>query len=128
MAGMRAIALCVAGALLSSLLRPMKPEMALVTALATGALAISLCIEPLGEAVTALEGLSGKAGLSAASTQLILRAVGISLVADFAAQLCRDAGESALSGRVELAGRVALLALSTPLLTDLVRSLEAMLP
>ena len=38
------------------------------------------------------------------------------------------AGEGALAGRVELAGRATMLALALPLLTDLVTRLSAMMP
>ena len=47
-------------------------------------------------------------------------ATGVSLVAEFAAHLCEDAGEKALAGRVELAVRVTLFAMAAPLLTEVV--------
>ena len=51
---------------------------------------------------------------------LILRATGVSLIAEFATHLCEDAGEKALASRVELAVRVTLFAMAAPLLTELV--------
>lgn len=59
---------------------------------------------------------------------VMIRAVGVAIVAEFGAQLCRDAGEGALAGRVEMAGRVTMLTLALPLLTDLVTRLSAMMP
>ena len=120
--------LCVAGAMLCSVRRPLRPEMALVTALAAGVFALMFCLTPLRETVEALQDLSGQAGLSSASSQLLFRALGISLLCDFGAQLCRDAGESALSGRVELAGRVTLLSMAAPMLLNITRQLAALLP
>ena len=47
-------------------------------------------------------------------------AAGVAVLSELGAQLCADAGETALAGRVTLAARVAMLALCAPLLTELV--------
>ena len=71
--------------------------------------------------------LSGRAGLDADGSTILIRATGIALIAQFGAQLCRDAEESALAGRVELAGRVTLLGMTAPLLTGLLQKIEGIL-
>ena len=37
-------------------------------------------------------------------------------IAEFGSQICRDAGQEALAGTVELAGRVVILLLAVPIL------------
>ena len=59
--------------------------------------------------------------MDAATGKLLLRTVGIALIAEFAAQLCRDSGESAMAGRISLAARVSILASALPMLTKLLR-------
>ena len=49
----------------------------------------------------------------------LLKVGGISLLTDFAAQTCRDAGEDGLALKVELAGRVMLIALALPVMEAL---------
>ena len=56
-----------------------------------------------------------------------LRGVGIAVTAELGAQLCTDAGESAMAGRITLAGRVAMLSLCLPMLTELARVAEELL-
>ena len=59
-----------------------------------------------------------------------MRAEGKSLraiAAELGAQLCADAGEAALAGRIELASRVATLGLCLPLAADIARSLGLLL-
>ena len=128
MAAVQVAALCVAGALLCAALRAQKPEMAMVCALATGLAALMGCLDGLSGAVQAVRTLSGRSGLPEDSTQVLIRATGVALLSDFAAQLCRDAGESALAGRVELTGRVTLLTLAAPLLIGLTAQLTSLLP
>ncbi len=50
---------------------------------------------------------------------VLLRCLGIALAVEFSADICRDAGEASTAGRLELAGKIAILILSLPLLKEL---------
>ena len=52
-----------------------------------------------------------------------VRGAAIAILSDLGAQLCRDAGETALAGRVTLIARVSILALCAPLLSALLKLL-----
>ena len=58
----------------------------------------------------------------------MLRIVGITYLAEFAADLCRDAGFSAVAGQVELAGKLTIMAVSLPVIIGLLEALEGFLP
>jgi len=47
---------------------------------------------------------------------ILLRALGIGLVCDTTADICRDAGETAIAGKVELLAKVQILVICLPLL------------
>lgn len=125
---LRAVLLCVAAALVCALMRIQKPEFRMAVAVSAGLAAAALSMGGISEAVGALKSLSSEAGVDGGTASLLLRATGIALIAEFAAQLCRDAEESALAGRVELAGRAALLSMAVPLLTGLTGRLMNLLP
>lgn len=127
MTAMRAVFLCVAGALVCALIRQQKPEMRTAAAIAVGLCALGLSLDGLGAGVEMLRMLSGRAGMSGEHSLLLIRATGIALIAQFASQLCRDAEENALAGRVELAGRTALMGMTLPLLTELLQRIEGIL-
>ena len=86
-----------------------------VSMLAGAALLLTLAT-PLREAADTLRALADGAHLPQGNTALILRMLGVSVAAEFAAQTCRDAQEESLALRVELAARVLLLSLAAPLL------------
>ena len=111
--------ICVAGALICAVLKEQRPEISLGVALATGVAAIGVCLPELTGAISALSNLAENAGVNEESVKIMLRATGISIIAEFAAQICQDAGESALSGRIQLGARLALLAMAVPLITDI---------
>ena len=110
--------ICIAGALVCAVLRQMRPELATVTAIAVGIAAILVCLEDIRQAAGAMEALSQAAGIGAESTAVLIKACGIALIAEFAVQVCVDAGESALAGRIKLALRLALIVMALPLLSD----------
>ena len=61
-------------------------------------------------------------GMSGAYFTVAFKALGICVVTGFIADLCRDAGQSALASRAELAGRCAVFILSLPLLNSLLET------
>lgn len=124
----RAALLAAAGALVCALLRGQRPEFRMVVATATGLIVLLWAMEGISTGMDVARGVAEQAGLQGETVSTLLRATGIALVAEFGAQLCRDADESALAGRVELAGRAALLGLSAPLLASLTERLSALLP
>lgn len=100
--------------------------MAMLVALAAGLLLFAAAAGRLSEIVSALQSLADRAGLSDGALPQLLRIVGVAAVAEIAGSLCRDAGEGALAQKIELGGKLAVLAMAMPLalaLTELVLGL-----
>ena len=51
----------------------------------------------------------------------LLKAVGIGMVSQFTAELCRDAGEPVLAGRVEFFAKIEIILLSMPLVRQILQ-------
>lgn len=118
MDAVRIALMLLAAALACATMRVHRPDLAVGVALAAGAAALVLVLPGLRTAADTLARFAQASGLEDGAA-LILRATGISLIAEFAARLCEDAGEKALAGRVELVVRVALFAMAAPLLVEL---------
>ena len=128
MAVVRAVLLAVAGALVCALIRVQRPEFRMAVSIAAGLVILVGSMDEISVGLEAIRSLTGQSGLEADTAGMLIRATGIALIAEFGAQLCRDADESALAGRVELAGRAALLGLAAPLIAGLTGRLTALLP
>ena len=57
----------------------------------------------------------------------LLKMIGITYVAEFAAGMCRDAGYGSLGSQIEIFGKLSILALSMPILLALFGTLEQFL-
>ena len=117
---LRITALCVAVAMICAALRTQRPELATAVSLAGGLAALAMAWADLNGAqewVSAFRRLLGADGDVAA---VVLKGAGIAVVSELGGQLCVDAGERALAGRIALASRVATLSLCAPLLSKII--------
>ncbi|MBT9258392.1 MAG: hypothetical protein KM310_01345 [Clostridiales bacterium] len=98
------------------LFRPVRPELATLLALAAGALILLSLLPTLLLLVGALRDLMARTQVDFSYVAMVVKVVGIAYLAQFAADVARDAGETALAGKIELGGRVAILAAALPAL------------
>lgn len=116
------IVLCIITALLALSLRGQRPEFAMLLSLGCG---VFVLLNLLGQMKGILSGLERvMAGLSGQSdlTGIILKALGICIVAELGSQCCQDAGEAAIAAKVELAAKTALVLMCMPVFTQLLET------
>ena len=113
------IVLCIAVSLLALSLRQQRPEYAMLLSLACGLFVLFFLVGKMGDIFSQLQdlmtGLSGQSEL----TEIVLKALGICIVAELGSQCCRDAGETAIATKVELAAKAALVLMSIPIFQTL---------
>lgn len=109
------IGLLLSAAVLSTLLRSQRPELAVGLGLVAGVLVVGVLLGQVSSLIGVLRRMLTLGGLSDSYLSVVLRAAGVCLLTQLTADTCRDAGESALAGKAELAGRVLMLLLAVPL-------------
>ena len=99
-------------------------EYALLAACAVCVVILLSVFAELGPVVAELRSMTEPDGTEQDCLTAVLKAVGIAIIAQLCAGVCRDAGESAMGSAVELAGRAAILTVALPLLAQLFGYLE----
>ena len=127
MAAVRIVVLLVAASFVCVALRANRPEMAVAVSVAAGVAALLLSLEDIRTAAGLVGDLAARAEFAPEGLSLLLRAAGLSLLAEFGAAICRDSGEVALAVRIEVAARLALVALAAPLLLEVVQRVLSLL-
>ena len=89
-----------------------------------GTLITGCAVTAMMPVLSEIDALLSAGGLSPEQTACITKAVGICCVTQLAADLCRDAGESAMASGILLTGKVTLLLLAIPLFSPLKQMLE----
>ena len=105
-------------AVVSLILRQIRSDLLPLVRVGGTVVILSLILSPLSDAMGELSELLG-GGAVEPYAEVMLRALGISLVCKIASDVCRDAGESAIGSSVELAGKLTILLLCVPLIREL---------
>jgi stage III sporulation protein AD len=75
-----------------------------------------------------LERLALNAKVNLVYVETILKIIGIAYIAEFAVQVTKDAGQGAVASKIELAGKVIILAMAIPILTVLIETIINLIP
>lgn len=117
----------IVASLVLLLLRKERPELALGATLAAGLLLFSVILPKLSSVIQVFGGMASESGMEPLYFGIILKVLAISYVADFAAAICRDAGEELMATRVEMAGRVLILVSSLPIVQEVLNVVKSLL-
>ena len=123
----RFAAAAVLSAAVCLLLRRSNPELQIPLAAAACAFICFGTLRLLSPVRELLERAAALSGLSTAWFLPLAKCVVIGIVSKGAADLCRDGGQSAVAGAVELGGAAAALLSALPLLASLLDFLERLL-
>ena len=109
-------------------MRQSKAEFAALISLALGIFIFSLMFSQVSSLANEVMSFSSRYGINGVYITTAFKVVGISYLAGFAADICRDSGESALASKVEFAGKVLIIGVSVRILFGLVDTLISVLP
>jgi stage III sporulation protein AD len=113
--------LAVTAAVLSVLLRQYRPEFSVLVGLGAGVIILLFVIVKAQPAFQELTSLFDRARVSSSYAGILLKALGICFVTQLACDACNDAGETAISSKIELAGKFAVLLVALPLFEQIAK-------
>ena len=101
------------------IIKQYRPEFAIYISLVAGAIIFYLGLEKLGGIIDLLKTISNKAGVSSKFLTLLLKITGIAFLAEFAINICKDAGEGAIASKVEIGSKIVIISMSIPIISNL---------
>ena len=108
--------LCLLAVLLYALMRQLRPEFAPLVALAGVGVILVQLIGVLLNVSSTVENLISLAGLEKENVEMLIKALAVCVITQFAADVCYDNSFSSAAAAVELAGRVGAIALAMPMI------------
>lgn len=108
-------------------IKPQRPELALQISLVFAILIFLFMLDKISGVIKVLEELSGRANLNKFYMATILKIIGVAYIAEFGAQVCRDAGEGAIASKVEFAAKIIIMVLAVPIIVAILDSLLKLL-
>lgn len=110
------------------LMKQYKPDFAIYVSLIAGAIILFMVLDKLAGIVTILSNLSQKASMNSEFLVILLKITGIAFLTEFAVSICKDSGETAIASKIDLGGKVLIIAISIPIISALLEMVIKLLP
>ena len=117
------ISIGVIGTFLSMTVRAYKAELGVLTALTTAFLLLFYTVPALNDVINGIKDLSENALVDGLYVKAIVKIIGIAYITQFSSELAKDANESLLSKKLELVGKISIIALMMPVISGLISAI-----
>ncbi len=117
----------IATALLSIPLQKEKKEYSVLLGMAACTVLFAFLITKIQLVLEFVQKLESMTSVDSYYIGLVIKMIGITYVAEFTANICRDAGCTALAGQIELFAKVSVLVVSLPVLLAFLEMIGSML-
>jgi stage III sporulation protein AD len=115
-------------AFLALVLKEQKANFAFLVTLMVGAGIFLFLIDKIGQVLTMLQRLAINANVNMVYVETLLKIIGIAYIAEFGAQITRDAGQGAIASKIELGGKILILVMAIPILTVIIETVLTLIP
>ncbi|WP_174269867.1 stage III sporulation protein AD [Bacillus methanolicus] len=113
---------------LALIVKEQKPNFAFLLIVFVGCTIFLFLVDKINEIIHMIEKIAVNANVNLIYVETILKIIGIAYIAEFAAQISKDAGQGAIASKIELAGKILILAMAIPILTVLIETIIQMVP
>ncbi|WP_152597370.1 stage III sporulation protein AD [Neobacillus niacini] len=113
---------------LALIIKEQKPNFAFLLIVFVGCSIFLYLVDKIYEIIHMLEKLAVNANVNLVYVETILKIIGIAYIAEFASQITKDAGQGAVASKIELAGKVLILAMAIPILTVMIETIIKLIP
>lgn len=114
--------------LLILIIKQQRPEIAVQLSLALATIIFFIVLNKINVVLNLFRDMAAKANISSLYLNTILKIIGIAYIAEFGAQVCRDAGEGAAAGKIEFAGKVLVMVMAIPIIALVLDTIVRLIP
>ena len=104
-----------------------KPEYSVYLTMAAGLFILAFAVGKFSYLYESLKKIQQYVPVDTTYMNILMKMIGITYIGQFSAGICKDAGYSAVAGQIEIYERLAVLAISMPILTALLETIHGFL-
>jgi len=109
------------------LIKQEKKEIGVTISIFAAVVIAVYAIVKLEDIVKLIFDLAENAGVNSKYLEIILKVVGIAYIIELTKDVCVDSGETALAGKVEMAGKIMIVASTLPIISGVVEVVNKLL-
>lgn len=123
----KAAAIGVCAALIALQFKGGKTEYGIYVSIVAGILLGAGILGKLGTVLDTVKEIGSFLQIEGSYLGVLLKMLGITYVAEFASNICKDSGYQTIAAQIQLFGKITVLVLGMPVLLTLLRTIEAFL-
>lgn len=120
-------AFCITAVILVTILKEQNKAVATMISIVAGVIVMLYVVSNIDGIFSALNNIAGVSSVESKYFALILKISGITYLIEFGKNLCMDTGETALGTKLEMAGKVMIVTLTLPILTEILNQIVGVL-
>ena len=105
-----------------------RPEFAIYISLLTGIIILLFTMDKLTGIIDLIKSISEKSGINNQFLSILLKITGIAILSELAVNVCKDSGEGAIAGKIEIGSKIIIISLSIPIISNLLELIIKILP
>ena len=105
-----------------------RPEFTMYVSVAAGIIILLLVMDKLSSIIDLLTNLANKTSINNEFIFLLIKITGIAILTEFASSVCKDSGETAIASKVDMGGKIIIIAMSIPIIASLLETILKVLP
>ncbi|MCU4999004.1 stage III sporulation protein AD [Bacillus tropicus] len=125
---MQIVGLGLVATFLAAVLNQHKSSITSLFIVFVGSIMFLLLIDQIHAILQMIERVASEAKVSNVYVETLLKIIGIAYIAEFGAQITKDAGQGAIASKIELAGKILILVMAIPILTVVIETILGFLP
>ena len=110
------------------IVKPLKPDIAVFISIIGTVIILMFCVDALTGVIFQINSFVEKAGINSRLFASVLKIVGVGYIVEFSSNLCVDGGNSSLADKISLAGKITILVMSMPIISNLLNIIIEIMP
>jgi stage III sporulation protein AD len=122
------VGIALVATFLALIVKEQKPNFAFLLIVFVGCSIFLFLVDQIYAIIQMLQKIATNANVNLIYVETILKIIGIAYIAEFAAQITKDAGQGAIASKIELGGKILILAMAIPILTVMIETIIQLIP
>ena len=110
------------------IIKQQRPELAIQLSIVAGVIIFGMMLGKIVAVINVMKQIAQKSNVSMLYMGTVLKIVGVAYIAEYGAQICKDAGEGAVASKIEFAAKVIVIVLAIPIIVRVFDNLMKLVP
>ena len=125
---LKILAIAIVSIIAIVIIRPVKPEIAIILGVGSTVLIILLIADDLFEVVYSFYSIAEKTNVDKSLFSRVIKIIGIGYLAEFGNTICEDSGCKSIGDKIIFAGKITIMILALPIIENLIEIILEILP